>query len=110
MGMEQEAIIEQLQKIIRSTVPEAASLPKYGGKLFTLKPDEKEGQFCGIFAHKNHVKISFAHGFALADPKKVLLGTGRFRRHINFSNAAEIEPVVLTELLSAAADYSRSID
>ena len=109
VDMEQEAIIERLVGLIRSTVPDAESLSKYGGTLFTLYPEEKEGQFCGVFASKNHVNISFSDGHALADPRNVLLGSGKFRRHVSFSNAGEIDSEALIEFLQAAAELSRSM-
>ncbi|PYC47057.1 hypothetical protein DI396_12655 [Litorivita pollutaquae] len=109
-GIEQDAIIERLDRIIRQTVPDVETLPKYGGTLYTLRPSEKEGQFCGIFPYKDHVQLAFSNGTALEDPNHVLSGTGKFRRHINFSDLQAIAPETLAELIVNAVQYSRSQD
>lgn len=107
-GIEQDAIIERLDNIIRRSAPEAVSQSKYGGTLYTLKPDEKEGHFCGVFPYTNHVQLAFSNGTALKDTKQVLTGTGKFRRHINFAAPREIEPEILAELLGNAVAISLS--
>jgi hypothetical protein len=109
-GIEQDAIVERLDQIIHRAAPTVETLPKYGGTLYTLKPDEKEGQFCGVFPYKDHVQLAFSNGTALKDPKHVLAGTGKFRRHINFSGLQEIDPAILGELLDYAVEYSLSQD
>jgi hypothetical protein len=58
-GPGQDAIIKGLDRIIRECVPDAVRVSKYGGTLYTLHPDQKDGQFCGIFAYKDHVQFSF---------------------------------------------------
>lgn len=108
IGTEQDAIIERLDQIIRLSAPDVVTVPKYGGTLYTLKPDEKEGQFCGIFPYKDHVQLAFSNGTALKDPKRVLAGAGKCRRHINFSDRQEIDPEVLAELIDNAAQHSLS--
>ncbi len=107
-GIEQDAIVERLDRIIREVVPKVDIVQKYGGTLYTLRPSEKEGQFCGIFPYKKHVQLAFSNGTALTDPKKVLRGTGKFRRHVNFSDIQEINPDTLAELIANAVQYSLS--
>lgn len=109
-GVEQDAIIERLDGIIRQTVPEVETLPKYGGTLYTLKPSEKEGQFCGIFPYKDHVQLAFSNGTSLKDPQQALSGTGKYRRHINFSDLQGIDPEILSELIANAVQHSMSRD
>lgn len=93
------AIAGQLEMLIQEAVPECTSLGKYGGTLFTLKPNEKEGQFCGVFIFKQHVQVSFSKGIELTDSKKLLKGSGKFRRHLNFCSIDEIEPKYLKTLV-----------
>lgn len=88
-----------LDELILQAAPKATTVPKYGGVLYTVKPDEKEGQFCGIFVYKNHVNLSFANGTSLKDPAGVLLGTGEYRRHINFKSPDEVDAKILLALL-----------
>lgn len=107
-GVEQDAIIARLDQNIRDAVPNTTTVPKYGGTLYTLKPEEKEGQFCGIFPYKDHVQLAFSNGTALQDPKNLLTGTGKFRRHINFSDVQDIDPESIAVLVKDAARYSLS--
>ena len=105
-GIEQDAIIERLDQIIRQSVPKSVTVSKYGGTLYTLKPDEKEGQFCGVFPYKDHVQLAFSNGAALNDPQHLLVGTGKLRRHIKFSDLQAINPEGLAALLDNAVAYS----
>jgi len=88
--MDTEAIVERLDRLIREAVPGVSTVPKYGGTLYTLAPDEKEGQFCGVFPYAKHVRLSFTRGDRLRDPGGMLDGGGKFRRHLNIADAADI--------------------
>lgn len=97
------SLADELENFIQQAIPKSTTVQKYGGTLFTLRPEEKEGQFCGVFLHKKHVQISFSKGSELKDPKKLLSGTGKLRRHVNFTSAGEIEFKDLEKLLKQAA-------
>jgi len=103
-------LINELSQVILKAVPKADTLEKYGGVLFTLNPDQKEGQFCGLFSYEKHVQIVFSQGAKLkeVDAGNRLEGKGKFRRHINFVSVYDIDKPYLTELLLAAADLSRT--
>ena len=109
-GIEQDEIIARLDKIIRQAVSKVETLPKYGGTLYTLKPCEKEGQFCGIFPYKDHVQLALSNGTSLKDPQQALSGTGKYRRHINLSDLQGIDPETLSELIANAVQHSMSRD
>jgi len=97
------SLASELEEFIQQVIPKAQTVQKYGGTLFTLKPEEKEGQFCGVFAHKNHVQISFSKGAELIDPKGMLLGSGKFRRHVNIASSEEDKFNDLEDLLKQAS-------
>ena len=105
-SMEQHAIIERLDQLIRQSVPDVQTVQKYGGTLYTLRPAEKEGQFCGVFPYKDHVQLAFSNGTALTDPQQLLTGTGKLRRHVNVSALDQINAAGLTELLVNAVRLS----
>ena len=109
-GPEQDEIIARLDQIIRQSAPQVQTVPKYGGTLYTLRPDEKEGQFCGVFPYKDHVQLAFSQGIALADPQRLLNGTGKLRRHINFTSLDQIPPETLAAVLVEAARLSLAGD
>ena len=106
-GIEQDAIVARLDEIIRRVALDVATVPKYGGVLYTLKPQEKEGQFCGVFPYKEHVQLTFSHGVALRDPAGGVTGTGKARRHVNFASLDAIDPDVLAGLMDNAVEHSR---
>ena len=100
------ALADELEAYILESIPKTTTVPKYGGILFTLNPEEKEGQFCGLFVHKQHVQISFSNGAELKDPKGLLLGSGKRRRHVNVSSPGEVNFTELKKLLKQASKYS----
>jgi len=97
------SLADELEALIRQVVPKSETVQKYGGTLFTLSPEEKEGQFCGVFLHKKHVQLSFSKGAMLKDPNKLLLGSGKFRRHVNYTSSKDIDIKSLEKLLKQAA-------
>lgn len=97
------ALADEVELIIQNTIPESTRVQKYGGTLFTLKPNEKEGQFCGVFIYTNHVQISFSKGAQLQDKKKILSGSGKLRRHMNFASIDEIDLDATADLLVQAS-------
>ena len=99
---EKNKIVTALDKLVRSVVPKASTVAKYGGTLYTLRPNEKEGQFCGVFPYKNHVQLSFARGSELDDPSGVLAGSGKARRHINFTDSDELDVLTIKKLIRSA--------
>jgi len=101
--MNMSALADELEALISATVPKSQAVQKYGGTLFTLKPDEKEGQFCGVFIYKAHVQISFSKGAQLDDPKSLLSGNGKLRRHVNLSDVSDIDMTGLKKLLKQAS-------
>lgn len=101
--MSMSALADELAALISATVPKSQTVKKYGGTLFTLKPDEKEGQFCGVFVHKAHVQISFSKGAQLDDPNNLLSGNGKLRRHVNVSDSSDIDTDGIKKLLKQAS-------
>jgi len=96
------ALADELEQFVLETIPGSETVQKYGGTLFTLFPQEKEGQFCGIFIHKQHVHISFSKGAHLKDPTDQLLGSGKLRRHLNMHSSEEVDFKALGKLLKQA--------
>ncbi len=96
-------IAEMLERFILDTIKGATKVEKYGGSLFTLKPDEKEGQFCGVFIYKKHAQVSLSKGALLEDTNNILQGSGKFRRHINYRTLESVDLDILKKLLVQAA-------
>ena len=103
---EQADLVSRLCDLIVKAIPKAQAVNKYGGTLYTLKPDEKEGQFCGIFKYEDHVQLAFSQGALLNDPDVLLTGNGKHRRHINVQDIQEINEPALRKLIKEAARIS----
>ena len=99
---EKQHLIEVLDSLVMAAVPRASKVAKYGGTLYTLKPDEKEGQFCGVFPMKSHVQLSFSQGASLDDPDGRLSGGGKYRRHLNFTSLDDVDAKVVKRFCKAA--------
>jgi hypothetical protein len=50
----------------------------------------------------SHVNVGFFHGAALADPARILQGSGKFMRHVKLRPASAIDAASLTKLIEAA--------
>lgn len=100
---DKDLLVDLLDDLIRRAVPGVSTVDKYGGTLYTLRPAEKEGQFCGIFSFAQHVQLAFSNGVALNDPCGLLSGSGKLRRHINFAHPDGLDEEPVRSLLRQAA-------
>ena len=82
---EQFNILQKLREIIFQAYPKTNERIMYGGIMFSLNDD-----FGGIFVRKNHVSFEFGNGFAMADPDKLLEGSGKLRRHLKIRSLSDI--------------------
>ena len=92
----------QLKKIIETTFPKLES----GKKVWWMALPNRGCQgafFVVCFVYKTHVTIEFATGYLLSDPKNILEGTGKFRRHLKFKKEKDIPKTYLVKLLKEAA-------
>ena len=88
--LEKAEIVEGLKAAIMSIEPKAAFIEKYGGTIVEIVPGQPKTQSCGIFAYKSHVSLEFTNGAQLNDPKKILEGGGKHRRHIKVFNLQDV--------------------
>ncbi|TWU39546.1 DUF1801 domain-containing protein [Novipirellula artificiosorum] len=100
---EKQKLIELLDSLVMVAVPKSTKVAKYGGTLYTLRPDEKEGQFCGVFPYKAHVQLSFAQGTLLDDPEELLEGSGKFRRHLTYQSLDDVDAKVVKRFSKASS-------
>lgn len=80
------AIVQAALAMVRESAPPLTESIKYGGIMFSA--DEDCG---GIFPSKNHVSFEFSRGYKMRDDDGVLLGAGKYRRHLKFRSVADIE-------------------
>jgi hypothetical protein len=61
-----------------------------------------DAAFAYVNAFTSHVNVGFFHGADLADPSRVLEGTGRFMRHVKLRPGAVTNDTALSALIDAA--------
>jgi hypothetical protein len=61
-----------------------------------------DAAFGYVNAFKAHVNVGFFRGAEIADPKKLLEGTGRFMRHVKLSPEREVNSAALRKLIETA--------
>ena len=69
-----------------------------------------DGMICTGETYKDKVKLTFAYGASLADPKRLFNASleGGTRRAIDFHEGDTLDETALKALVRAAAEYNRS--
>lgn len=68
--------------------------------------DSLHETFVAVVVYPRHVNLGFNHGAELADPRRVLVGTGTAMRHVKIDSAARLEDPNLAKLVRAAAKHA----
>jgi len=97
-----EPITEEIDAIIMDVCPGAGRRSMYGGIVFELEPGNHKTLVCGHFVYKNHVSLEFTKGYELCDPKGVLEGNGKYRRHIKLVRQDDISEKSVRSMLEQA--------
>jgi hypothetical protein len=63
----------------------------------------KDG-ICYIGVIKDHVNLGFVRGSELADPARILEGTGKQMRHIKFRNISDVDRPAIRAYLQEACE------
>ncbi len=87
---EVEPLTEEIDAMIAEVCPGAGRRSMYGGIVFELEPGNPKTMICGHFVYKNHVSLEFTKGIELRDPKGVLEGKGKYRRHLKLTRQGDI--------------------
>jgi hypothetical protein len=71
----------------------------------------EDAPFAYVNVFKAHASVGFFHGAALADPARVLEGSGQRMRHVKLKPGADLGPGVLDALIADAyADIKQRLD
>ena len=69
-----------------------------------------DAAFAYVNAFKAHVNVGFFRGAEIADPNGLLVGTGKFMRHVKLSPETDVDTAALTTLIETAyADMKRRL-
>lgn len=102
-------IAGRLKTLVLSVAPDAEFVAKYGGTIVQSGPGQPKSQFCGVFELKNHVSLEFTNGAQLDDPKKILEGSGKHRRHLKFVSLEDIDAKQSKDFLGQAYRLQNSL-
>ena len=94
---DRHALVQSLRELILCVDRSISEEVKYGGLLYS-----SGAPFCGIFSYAQHVSIEFSKGAALPDPRNVLEGNGKLRRHIKVRTAGEVSSKHVREYVAKA--------
>jgi hypothetical protein len=61
-----------------------------------------DAAFAYVNAFKAHVNVGFFRGAEIADPKRLLEGTGKFMRHVKLRPEREVDASALMQLIETA--------
>jgi hypothetical protein len=69
-----------------------------------------DAAFAYVNAFRAHVNVGFFRGAEIADPDRMLEGTGRFMRHVKLGPGRDVDAGALTRLIETAyADMKRRL-
>lgn len=100
---ELKPIADQLRKLVFAVVPDAVEEIKWSRPCYS-----RAGKlFCYLKAEKSYMTLGFQNGASLADPAKLLEGTGKDMRHTKIRSSEALDEQALSELLVQAAKIRR---
>jgi hypothetical protein len=93
------AMLAKMRKLIHDADPEVVEEWKWGIPVWS-----HDGILCTGETYKKAVKLTFAKGASLKDPKKLFTSSleGNVRRAIDFPEGAEVDEAAFKTLLRAA--------
>lgn len=100
-----EAIETAIKELVDQIEPDVRYLPKYGGEVLALDPDNDAKFVAGIFTYKDHVSLEFSEGASFDDPNSVLEGKGKNRRHLKFQILKEVDAKNTKMFLNQALSF-----
>ena len=66
-----------------------------------------DAAFAYVNAFKAHVNVGFFRGAEIADPERLLQGTGKFMRHVKLRPESDVDATALTKLIETAYNDMR---
>ena len=93
-----QTIIRALRKLVRRLSPQLRESVKWGNGCW-VKGDAPVSY---VYSAPDHVQFGFFHGATLKDPKGLLLGKGKFVRHIRLLKTADIDERACAALVKQA--------
>ena len=97
MPDQQQAIARTLRDLVRQSASTLRESIKWGCPCYAGK-----GNVCSIMSYADHVNLALFRGAELADPDRLLEGTGKAMRHVKFRSVKDIRKRAVAALIGAA--------
>jgi hypothetical protein len=97
------AVAEGLRRLVKKTVSGSTE----SMNPWNIPTFESNGPMCFFMVGKNHVTFGFLRGTALADPEKLLEGTGKNLRHVKLRTMEDLKRPGMKRLIVAAAKMNK---
>lgn len=95
---ESRAIVRELRALVRKTAPKLVESVKWGNGCWL----EGKVPVAYVYAGGPLVQFGFMLGSKLDDPRGLLVGSGKYVRHVDLCDAAELHERYLAKLLRQA--------
>jgi hypothetical protein len=96
-------VAQELRRLVKKTVAGT----RESVNPWKMPTFESNGPMCYFSAGKNHVTFGFLRGTSLADPAKLLEGTGKSLRHVKLRSLEDLRKPALKKLIQAAARLNK---
>jgi len=98
-----QEIAAALRRLIFATLPQPQERLDASSKMIGYGYGTRYADMvCTLIPSKTGLKLGLAYGATLADPHRLLGGTGKVHRHLNFETPADLKRAGVTKLLKAA--------
>jgi hypothetical protein len=97
-GTTNRAIIGVLRRLVKRTRPELTESVKWGNGCWL----EGTGPVAYVYSARDHVQFGFFNGAALKDPAGLLVGSGKYVRHVKVRAKTDIDARAFGALLRQA--------
>lgn len=84
-------ITHRVNELILALCTDAGFTSKYGGTLIETVAGDPKSAIGGLFCYENHASFEFSNGATFDDPAHHLEGKGKYRRHLKFVTAKDID-------------------
>lgn len=98
------AIAIELRRLIDELDPDSVEVPRPGDRAasYGVGPKKMSESYAYIMPLKGYVNLGFYHGTSLADPHKLLEGTGKALRHVKIRDLTTVSRPEIRELIETS--------
>jgi len=98
----QNALSDELKQTIKDIAPEICFRNMYDGSVFELKEGDPKSRIGGVYTYSDYVSVELVKGATIPDPKGILEGKGKQRRHIKLRDSADLKKKACADFLRQA--------